>query len=86
MRLGEMLELEWSQVDCELNLIYLDAEHQKNGKVGSVPLNLEALAIASPARFRALNCPESPWEFCKKKVVRIASVKRVSRWPSSGQV
>jgi len=77
MRPGEMLELEWSRVDLEVNLIYLGAEHQKNGKVGSVPLNLEArAAIASRARFRALHCPESPWVFCTKKGARIASVKK----------
>jgi integrase len=77
MRPGEMLELEWNRVDPQANLIYLGAEHQKNGKVGSVPLNREArAAIASRLRFRTEHCPESPWVFCTKKGARIANVKK----------
>jgi integrase len=77
LRPGEMLELEWARVDSGANLIYLGAEHQKNGKVGSVPLNRDARsAIASRARFRATHCPESPWVFCTKKGARIASIKK----------
>lgn len=72
-----MLGLEWSRVDRQANLIYLGAEHQKNGKVGSVPLNQEArAAIASRARFRAQHCPEARWVFCTRKGGRIASVKK----------
>ena len=77
MRPGEMLELEWNRVAGEANLIYLGAENQKNGKLGSVPLNREArTAIASRARFRAAHCPQSPWVFCAKNGARIASVKK----------
>jgi integrase len=42
MRKGEMLGLEWSRVDLTEGLVYLNREHQKNGKLGSVPLNGEA--------------------------------------------
>lgn len=77
LRPGEMLELEWTRVDLGANLIYLGAEHQKNGKEGSVPLNLEArAAILSRGRFRATHCPDSPWVFCTRSGVRIASVKK----------
>ena len=76
MRPGEMLELEWSRVDLGANLVYLGAEHQKNGKAGSVPLNREArAAIASRAQFRATHCPASPWVFCDRQGERIANVK-----------
>jgi integrase len=77
MRPGEMLELEWSRVDLGANLVYLGAEHQKNGKAGSVPLNREArAAIASRAQFRATHCPEVRWVFCTSSGARIASVKK----------
>jgi len=77
LRPGEMLGLEWSRVDVVANLIYLGAEHQKNGKVGSVPLNQAArAAIASRARFRAQHCSQSPWVFCTRRGARIASVKK----------
>jgi integrase len=55
MRSGEMLGLEWSRVDLSANLIYLSAEHQKNGQIGSVPINSVAReAIMSRLRFRAV--------------------------------
>ena len=55
-----MLALEWSRVDLGANLLYLGAEHQKNGKVGIVPLNREArAAIASRAQSRAKHGPEA---------------------------
>jgi integrase len=77
MRPGEMLGLEWRRVDLEMDLIYLEGQHQKNGKLGSVPLNSHAHeAIMSRARFRAEHCPGSPWVFCDKNGRRIASVKR----------
>ena len=40
---GELLGLEWRRVDLKVSLIYLEAAHQKSGKVGSVPLNLEII-------------------------------------------
>jgi integrase len=77
MRSGEMLELEWSRVDLAVNLIYLGHEHQKNGKVGSVPMNKEAReAILSRARFRAKHCPGSPWVFAHESGERLISIRK----------
>jgi integrase len=77
MRRNEMLGLEWRRVDLQAGLVYLEAEHQKSGKVGSVPLNIEARqAILSRANFRSHYCPSSPWVFCNRKGDRIASVKK----------
>ncbi len=77
MRKGEMLGLDWSRVDLKEGLIYLGAEHQKNGKLGSVPLNGEARrAILTRAKFRAMHCPDSPWVFCSKDGSRVQNVKR----------
>jgi integrase len=77
MRPGEVLGLEWSRVDLSRNLIYLGADNQKNGKMGSVPLNERARgSLLSRARFRATWCPSSPWVFCNRKGERIASIKK----------
>ncbi len=77
MRPGEMLGLEWRRVDLQMDLIYLEGQHHKNGKLGSVPLNRDAReAILSRARFRAEHGPDSLWVFCDKKGRRIASVKK----------
>jgi integrase len=77
MRPGEILGLEWSRVDLSRNLIYLGAGDQKNGKVGSVPINGRAReAILSRARFRAMWCPACPWVFANREGERIASVKK----------
>lgn len=80
MRRGEMLGLEWRRVDLKEGLIYLEAENQKNGKIGSIPLNQEARrALLSRARFRAENCPDSTWVFAHKNGSRIQSVKKSFR-------
>lgn len=77
MRPGEVLSLEWSRVDLSRNLIYLGADNQKNGKMGSVPLNERAReVIIARARFRATLCPSSPWVFCNRNEERIASIKK----------
>lgn len=77
LRPGEMLGLEWSRVDLGSNLVYLGTVDQKNGKVGSVPLNQGARdAILSRAKFKTEHCPNSPWVFCSRKGARIASVKK----------
>lgn len=76
MRRGEMLGLEWRRVDLSEGLVYLEPEHQKNGKVGSVPLNREARsAIASRMAFRARHCPNSPWVFAHRNGSQLKSVK-----------
>jgi len=76
MRRGEILGLEWRRVDLDRDLIYLEGCHQKNGKIGSVPLNQEArAALQSRASFRAKHCPDSPWVFAHRSGERIQSVK-----------
>ena len=77
MRKGEMLGLDWQRVDLESRLIYLGAGHQKNGRLGSVPLNKEAyMAIQARAEFRQLHCRSSSWVFCDRRGNRISSVKK----------
>lgn len=77
MRRGEMLGLEWRRVDLQQGLIYLEAQHQKNGRLGSVPLNREARkALVSRASFRATHCPASRWVFCNRDGVQIKAIKR----------
>jgi len=77
MRRGEMLGLEWRRVDLQEGLIYLEGHHQKNGKIGSVPLNRAAReSIVAQARFRAEHCPQTPWVFCDRKGDRIGAIKR----------
>jgi len=77
MRKGEMLGLEWKRVDLGAGLIYLEANDQKNGKAGSIPLNRNARAvIVSRARFRAEFCPASPWVFCDQASDRIRFIRR----------
>ncbi len=77
MRPGEILGLEWRRIDLQAALVYLEADDQKNGKVGSVPLNQEARrAIVARMRFRATYCPASPWVFSDRRGQRIASIKK----------
>ena len=77
MRSGEMLGLTWNRVDFSALLVYFEAVDQKNGQVGSVPLNREAqAALESRARFREVHCPDSPWVFCDARGQRIARIKK----------
>jgi len=77
MRPGEILGIEWGRVDLSRNLIYLGTEDQKNGRESTIPLNVNAReALISRARFRASNCPASPWVFCNREGDRIASIKK----------
>ncbi|MGB1108907.1 MAG: site-specific integrase [Gammaproteobacteria bacterium] len=77
MRPGELLKLSWSRVDLEMGLIYLEANDQKNGKLGSVPLNREARAVIETRnRWREKYCPQTDWVFCDRKGRRIASAKK----------
>ena len=77
MRSGEMLGLEWRRVDLKQGQVLLGAEDQKNRRLSSVPLNRTAReALLSRARFRARQCPSSPWVFCNQNGERIASIKK----------
>lgn len=71
-RKNEMLKLPWDRVDLKANRIYLGSEDTKNGKRRMVPVNLEARqALLNRARFRAEQCPDSPWVFAHKNGERV---------------
>lgn len=75
-RSGELLGLEWSRVDLQNGLIHFDPEDTKDEEARSVPLNDVALeALKHLMAFRDQFCPKSPWVFCNRKGLRIASVK-----------
>ena len=77
MRKGEVLGLEWNRVDLKANLVYLGSSNQKNGKIGSVPLNNEAReAILSRRSFATTNCPNSQWVFCHEDGTRLGSLRK----------
>lgn len=74
---GRELGLEWTRVDLNKDLIYLDAEHQKNGKVSSVPLNILAKeAIISRQEFQKRNNISSRWVFTDNTGKPIQSVRK----------
>ena len=78
-RRGELLGLRWSQVDLEGGVIRLEGSDTKNGKPRRVPLNQQALkAVVTRERYRAVNCPESLWVFCRKSGERNISIQ--SSW------
>jgi len=76
-RSGEMLGLQWSDIDLNNRLIYLKAEKTKSGKGRSIPLNDHAFqSLVMRKKFSSDNCPESPWVFCNKNGTKISSVKK----------
>lgn len=76
-RKGEILGLEWSRVDLQEGVIYLEAVHTKAGKRRSVPMNAIAReAIMQLLRFRAEHAPGTPWVFCNKQGRQVRSIKR----------
>ncbi|EIC21679.1 site-specific integrase [Thiorhodovibrio frisius] len=76
-RAQEMLGLEWSRVDLEGRLIFLERQHTKAGRRRSVPLNDVAYkAIQSRQVFCQEHCPDSPWVFCNGQGQRITTVKK----------
>lgn len=76
-RKSELLELAWDRVDLRGGLIYLEGRHTKSGKRRVVPLNEEARkAMLGRARFRAENCPGSPWVFAHKDGERVKHMQK----------
>lgn len=77
MRKSEMLGLEWSRVDLGRGEVHLKPEHQKNRKVGVVPLNAAArAAIVELGKLRTERCPSSPWLFCSASGAQIKNVRK----------
>ncbi|MBF0186692.1 MAG: site-specific integrase [Magnetococcales bacterium] len=76
-RRNELLKMEWNRIDLEGSIMYLNAVHTKTGKRRSIPLNPEARkAVLNRARYRAEQCPDSPWLFAHDDGKRLQSVKR----------
>ncbi|MEZ5444574.1 MAG: site-specific integrase [Gammaproteobacteria bacterium] len=76
-RKQELLGLEWSRVDMERSIFYLDARHTKTQRRRSIPLNAVARAVMEQRRaFRKANCPDSPWVLSHANGDRIKDVKR----------
>lgn len=76
-RKGELLGLEWSRVDFQTGLFYLEAVHTKSAKRRSVPMNAIARdAMMQLMRFRSEHAPDSPWVFCNKQGKQVRSIRR----------
>ena len=80
-RKGELLGLEWRRVNLKSNLFILEGSNTKNGKRRSIPLNTEArAALLDLARYRAENCPDSPWVFVHPNGERLQSLQTAFEW------
>ncbi len=76
-RKGELLGLEWSRVDLQHRMLYLEGQHTKTQKSRSLPLNQHAVAaLKTLQEFREEHCPKSPWVFCRKDGSRLKDIKR----------
>lgn len=69
-RLGEILALEWNQVDLEGRAVRLRADQTKPGEPRIIPLggpggDLYDMLLAQKQRHAAL-CPDSPWVFFRQ--------------------
>jgi len=64
-RRGELLWLQWAQVDLEVGVIRLAATDTKTGSARGIPLSDEAQGVLERRLAkRNRNCPGSPWVFC----------------------
>ena len=76
-RSGEMLGLQWKDIDFNNQLIHLKADQTKTDKRRGVPLNDHALkSLLARKKFHSKHCPESSWVFCNRNGNKIASVKK----------
>ena len=69
-RLGEILSLEWAQVDLEGRAVRLRADQTKPGEARIIPLggpggDLHDMLVEQQKRHASL-CPESPWVFFRQ--------------------
>ena len=80
-RKSELLGLEWHRVNLKFDLFILEGSNTKNGKRRSIPLNTEAkAALLDLARYRAENCPDSPWVFVHPNGERLQSLQSAFEW------
>lgn len=80
MRKGELLFLQWRQVDMDGRRVWLEAADTKTSEPRMVPLSDDALAaLGSRGAFRDAHCPPSPWVFCHADGRRITDVKKSFR-------
>lgn len=76
-RRNELLCLEWSRVDLERRLFFLEPRNTKTKKRRSVPLNESAfLAITRLHEWHHENNPDSPWVFTSSSGSYVPCVKR----------
>jgi integrase len=76
-RKGELLWLQWSQVDFELEAIRLGAADTKTGAPRGVPLTDQAREVLQRRlEYRNEHCPNSPWVFCHRDGRRITDIKK----------
>jgi integrase len=68
IRKGELLDIQWPQVDFEIDLIHLEPDETKNGEGRSVPIldgDMRDSLIAAKKE-RDENWPDSPWVFNRR--------------------
>jgi integrase len=76
-RKGELLWLQWSQVDLGLRAIRLEAADTKTAESRGIPLNNEACEVlARRLAYRNEHCPSSPWVFGHRDGSRITDIKK----------
>ncbi|MEM7034974.1 MAG: site-specific integrase, partial [Chloroflexota bacterium] len=76
-RKSEALELEWTRVDFDNELIYLAPENQKNKTTSSIPMHPNAKAsLLRRKSHQSKHCPTTPWVFTDYQGKRVEDVKR----------
>lgn len=74
-RLGEVLDLQWRNVDFEAGEVRIDAGATKNGDGRVFPMTSELRATLEARRAARRNAALSPWVFTRKNGSRIGSKK-----------
>lgn len=76
-RKSELLELEWSRVDIQNKLLTFESQHNKSGKLKTVPLNQSAInALLTLKAWTDRHYPTSSYVFTSQKGKRIVCFKR----------
>lgn len=72
-RRGEILHLEWSQVDLKRKIAWVTADKAKSGKARPIPLNAEAVAI-----LKSRQELDKQWVFTRDTGVHTSDINRKS--------